>query len=308
MTQSDERDDILFFEEDSEPEHTREQDQASPWKILIVDDDEEVHVMTRLVLRDLVFENRPVRLFSANSGEQARVLLEQEADICLILLDVVMEQWILVSRSFAARMALQLVAVGYVLVMLFEQPSPWITGLVLTVMISAASWIAIRPVRHQPGFLRPAFIALLVAVGFHLVIALKLVLGVEIWYEPSVMIPLAGMFYANSMNAISLAAERYYSGLKEGKDEKAARMAAFHAAMIPQVNSLLAVGLVALPGMMTGQILAGSPPAVAVKYQILVMLIITAGTGFGAVMAVGWGGRRLFDERERLRLDRLIEP
>jgi phosphoserine phosphatase RsbU/P len=89
MTQSDEQDEILFFEEDSEPAHG--QDQASPWKILIVDDDEEVHVMTRLVLRDLVFENRPVRLLSANSGEQARLLLEQEADICLILLDVVME-------------------------------------------------------------------------------------------------------------------------------------------------------------------------------------------------------------------------
>ena len=191
----------------------------------------------------------------------------------------------------AARMVLQLVAVGYVLVVLFEQPSPWITGLVLTVMISAASWIAIRPVRHQPGFLRPAFIALLVAVGFHLVIALKLVLGVETWYEPSVMIPLAGMFFANSMNAISLAAERYYSGLREGKDENAARMAAFHAAMIPQVNSLLAVGLVALPGMMTGQILSGVSPLIAVRYQIMIMTMALGASGLGAALMLWQLGR-----------------
>jgi len=86
------------------------------------------------------------------------------------------------------------------------------------------------------------------------------------------------------------------------------RREAMRSGMMPSINAMAAAGIVSLPGMMTGQILAGSPPAVAVKYQILVMLIITAGTGFGAVMAVGWGGRRLFDERERLRLDRLIKP
>ncbi|MDI3326003.1 ABC transporter permease [Pontibacterium granulatum] len=191
----------------------------------------------------------------------------------------------------SARMALQLVAVGYVLVVLFAEPSPWITGLVLSVMICAASWIAIRPVRQHPGFLRPAFTALLLAVGFHLAIALKLVLGVETWYEPSVMIPLAGMFFSNSMNAISLAAERYRSELVEGKQEKAARLAAFHAAMIPQVNSLLAVGLVALPGMMTGQILSGVSPLIAVRYQIMIMTMALGVSGMGAALMLWQLGR-----------------
>ena len=86
------------------------------------------------------------------------------------------------------------------------------------------------------------------------------------------------------------------------------RREAMRSGMMPSINAMAAAGIVSLPGMMTGQILAGSPPAVAVKYQILIMLIITVGTGFGTVMAVSWGGRRLFDDRERLRLDRLTKP
>ena len=75
--------------------------------------------------------------------------------------------------------------------------------------------------------------------------------------------------------------------------------------LMPIINAMAAAGIVSLPGMMTGQILAGSPPMEAVKYQILIMFLITAGTGFGTFVAVWFGSRRLFDERERLRLDRL---
>jgi putative ABC transport system permease protein len=78
-----------------------------------------------------------------------------------------------------------------------------------------------------------------------------------------------------------------------------------HSGLIPLINAMAAAGVVSLPGMMTGQILAGSPPMEAVKYQILVMFLIAAGTGFGTLSAVWLGSRRLFDERERLRLDRL---
>ena len=75
--------------------------------------------------------------------------------------------------------------------------------------------------------------------------------------------------------------------------------------MIPIINAMAAAGIVSLPGMMTGQILAGAPPAEAVKYQILIMFLIAAGSGFGTVAAVWLASRRLFDERGRLRLDRL---
>jgi putative ABC transport system permease protein len=77
--------------------------------------------------------------------------------------------------------------------------------------------------------------------------------------------------------------------------------------MIPMINAMAAAGIVSLPGMMTGQILSGTPPVEAVKYQILIMFMITAGAGFGTLTAVWLAGRRLFDERQRLRLDRLQE-
>ena len=80
---------------------------------------------------------------------------------------------------------------------------------------------------------------------------------------------------------------------------------AFNAALIPNINSMFAVGLVSLPGMMTGQILSGTDPVEAVKYQILIMFLITAGTGFAAILATWLGARHLFDERQRLHLERL---
>ncbi len=191
----------------------------------------------------------------------------------------------------SARMGLQLLGVGYVLVAMFEHPSPWITLLVLSVMICAAAWISVRPVRQQPGFLKAAFVALFIAVGVHLLISLKLVLGVEYWYEPQVMVPLAGMYFANTMNGVSLAAERYHAELQRGESERQARITAFHAAMIPQVNSLLAVGLVALPGMMTGQILSGVSPLVAVRYQIMIMTMVLGTCGLGAALMLWQLGR-----------------
>ena len=86
------------------------------------------------------------------------------------------------------------------------------------------------------------------------------------------------------------------------------RRTSTRSAMIPTINAMAAAGLVSLPGMMTGQILAGNPPFEAVKYQILIMFTIASGTGFGALIALRMGARRLFDERHRLRLDRLRKP
>lgn len=184
----------------------------------------------------------------------------------------------------SSRMVLQLVGVGYVLVFLFNQPSPWISSLVLSVMLLAATWIAIRPVRHHQGLFQAAMLALGVSVSLHLLISLKLVLQVEHWFTPSVLIPLAGMYFANTMNAISLSAERYHAECHQGVAPEKARLSAFHAAMIPQINGLLAVGLVALPGMMTGQILSGVSPLVAVRYQILIMAMVLGTSGLGAAL------------------------
>jgi putative ABC transport system permease protein len=151
-------------------------------------------------------------------------------------------------------------------------------------MLFVAAWISIRPVRHHKGYFPAAIIALGVSVGLHLSISLMLVLKADSWFQPQLLIPLAGMFFANTMNAISLAAERYHSELHNGTPTDKARLTAFHASMIPQINSLLAVGLVALPGMMTGQILSGVSPLIAVRYQIMIMAMVLGTAGIGAAM------------------------
>lgn len=182
------------------------------------------------------------------------------------------------------RMAVQLIAVGYVLISIFENPSPWISAGIVTLMLLVAAWIAIRPVRHHKGYFPAAIIALGCSVGLHLVISLMLVLKADSWFQPQLLIPLAGMYFANTMNAISLAAERFHSELHNGVAAEKARLTAFHASMIPQINSLLAVGLVALPGMMTGQILSGVSPLIAVRYQIMIMAMVLGTAGIGAAM------------------------
>lgn len=182
------------------------------------------------------------------------------------------------------RMAVQLVAVGYVLISIFENPSPWVSAFIVSIMLLVAAWIAIRPVRHHQGYLPAAIIALGCSVGLHISISLMLILKAESWFQPQLLIPLAGMYFANTMNAISLAAERYHSELHNGQLPDKARLTAFHASMIPQINSLLAVGLVALPGMMTGQILSGVSPLIAVRYQIMIMAMVLGTAGMGAAL------------------------
>ena len=182
------------------------------------------------------------------------------------------------------RMAIQLIAVGYVLVSIFENPSPWTSAVIVSIMLLVAAWIAVRPVRHHKGYLPAALIALGCSVALHLSITLIFVLKADSWFQPQLLIPLAGMYFANTMNAISLAAERYHSELQNNQLADNARLTAFHAAMIPQINSLLAVGLVALPGMMTGQILSGVSPLIAVRYQIMIMAMILGTAGLGAAL------------------------
>jgi putative ABC transport system permease protein len=116
-----------------------------------------------------------------------------------------------------------------------------------------------------------------------LAIVTQAVLDLPRWFEPQFVVPLAGMIFANSMNTVSLAAERYESERERGIENVAARRVALDAALIPQVNGLLAVGLVSLPGMMTGQILSGVEPLIAVRYQIMVMCMVFGSGGLGAV-------------------------
>jgi putative ABC transport system permease protein len=173
-----------------------------------------------------------------------------------------------------ARMTIQLLLIGYVLIYIFQNDNSIIGLIIILFMVSVSSFISFRNISNKSfNEYKNIFLSILVSGSFNLILVLLFVLQLEKLYIPQYVIPIAGMIFANSMNSISLVAERFE---KESKNNTYidARNTAFKAALIPQINSFLAVGLVSLPGMMTGQILSGVDPLIAVRYQIMVMAMI----------------------------------
>lgn len=188
-----------------------------------------------------------------------------------------------------ARMLIQLLSIGYVLAYIFGADSGWVILGVLAVMVLAASWIALNTSKQGRKAVYAASLgAIFVGGGSTLIIVTQGVLQVDPWYRPSTVIPLAGMIFASSMNAISLAIERLQVELGRGQAFEEARATAFQTAMIPVINALFAVGLVSLPGMMTGQILSGVSPFVAARYQIMVMCMVLGASGLSAACFLTW--------------------
>jgi len=223
----------------------------------------------------------------------------------------------------AVRSTVQLALLGLVLKVLFELESlPWIGALTLF-MLTVAGWeVMARQTRRYRGLWGMAIGTLSMFLSSFSVtlLALLVVIRVEPWYQPKYLIPLLGMLLGNTMNGIAIALDNLTRQAWEGRGRIEARLLlgadwstaiaeirrdSLRSGLIPIVNAMAAAGVVSLPGMMTGQILAGSPPMEAAKYQLLIMFLIAAGTGLGSVAAVWLGSRRLFDERQRLRLDRL---
>jgi putative ABC transport system permease protein len=208
--------------------------------------------------------------------------------IPVLLLMIIMRAWVLNSlhAMYAnIRMLVQLLLIGYVLTYIFETDEPVFVVLVVIFMIAMSSWIALRPLTDRG--IKP-YTVVAIAIGVSglgvLMLVTQIILELPRWYEPRFVIPLAGMVFANSMNTISLAGERFHAERGRGEDYLSARRLAMEAAMIPQVNALLAVGLVSLPGMMTGQILSGVEPLTAARYQIMVMCMIFSTAGLAAVI------------------------
>ena len=205
-----------------------------------------------------------------------------------IFLLVVMYRWQL--KAFTGlyaniRMVLQLFLVGYFLTFVFETKEPVVIILLVIVMIGVSAWIAFRSFEEKDV---KSYFIFFMSIGLPGLILLGLVtqfvLQMQKWFEPSLVVPIAGMIFANSMNTVSLAAERFESEIKRDKDYFNARRVALETSLIPQINTLFAVGLVALPGMMTGQILSGIDPIIAVRYQIMVMWMTFGSGGLAAVM------------------------
>lgn len=244
----------------------------------------------------------------------------------LVLVAVAVSQWqrLGLARGFmvgAVRAAVQLVAVGYVLVYVFEASRWWLVLLAMTAMLVAATATAARRTSAQPvvGERRALWTitgtAMLVGAGLTLAYVTEVVLHVQPWYEPRYLIPLFGMILGNAMNGAALAAERLASEMESRRGEVEAYLAlgasparaaaepvrrAQVAALIPAVNGLMTVGLVQLPGMMTGQILAGQSPLLAVRYQIVVAFMLAGATAVTTAIVVLWYRRRFFTAAAQL--------
>jgi putative ABC transport system permease protein len=226
----------------------------------------------------------------------------------------------------AMRTAVQLTLVGLVLKVLFANAGfGWVMLMALVMLLVAGREVMARQERRFKGWLGYAVgtFSMFLSSFAVTVFALVVILGEDPWYTPQYAIPLLGMLLGNTMNGIAIAMDRLTHMaweqraviearlmLGERWDQAIAdyRRQAIRSGMIPIINAMAAAGIVSLPGMMTGQILAGAPPVEAVKYQILIMFLISAGTGLGTLVAVSIGSKQLFDERQRLCLDRLRQP
>jgi len=225
----------------------------------------------------------------------------------------------------AARTAIQLTLIGLVLKTLFANVHlAWVTLMAVFMLLVAGREVMVRQKRRFRGWWGYALgtVSMFLSSFTVAVFTLVVILGDTPWYTPQYAIPLLGMLLGNTMNGISIAMDRLTTTAWEQReviearlmlgqswDEaiSAIRQQAVSSGLIPIINAMAAAGVISLPGMMTGQILAGAPPVEAVKYQILIMFLITVGTGLGTLSAVTIGSRRLFDARQRLCLDRLRE-
>ena len=224
------------------------------------------------------------------------------------------------------RTVVQLLLIGFVLKALFANVDLlWVAGISLVMLLAAGREVMARQQRRFTGWwgFGMGTGAMFISSFAITVLALGTMVGTDPWYDPQYAIPLLGMLLGNTMSGIALALDRLTATawqqraiieqrLMLGATRLEAiveiRREAMRSGMMPIINAMAAAGLVSLPGMMTGQILAGSPPLEAVKYQILIMFLISAGTGFGVTAVLWLASKRLFDERDRLRLDKLTRP
>ncbi|MEJ2416931.1 MAG: ABC transporter permease [Exilibacterium sp.] len=229
---------------------------------------------------------------------QNTVLSLSLTDLTIALIPVLLVVGILFKWSLSAhhaiyaiaRMATQLLLIGYLLTYIFHSDSAAIVLAILAVMVFASSWIALSTLQaKRMALYKYALAAVAVGGGVSLITATQGVLNLDPWYRPQYMVPLAGMIFANAMNSVSLAAERFAAEVERGCDYPQARNTALQAALIPITNTLFAAGLVSFPGMMTGQILSGISPLVAVRYQVMIMCMAFASSGISAACFLVWG-------------------
>jgi putative ABC transport system permease protein len=226
----------------------------------------------------------------------------------------------------ALRSLVQLTLVGLVLKALFALASPWLVLLAAAVMALAASReVAARQERRLAGWWRWGVGAgtMTIATAAVTLLALMTNIRADPWYDPRFALPLVGIVLGSVMNGVSVGLNSLLASVARERAAIEARLAlgadrttalgpfvrrALRSGLIPIFNQMAAAGLITLPGMMTGQILAGMDPGEAAKYQILILFLLAGATGLGTLAAVHLAAWRVTDARHRLRLDRLAAP
>jgi putative ABC transport system permease protein len=216
----------------------------------------------------------------------------------------------------AARTIVQLLIVGYILKYVFVTRSVSVIAAVVMVMVGFATHAAVgRSKLAYPGIRLQSFITLIFSGLLTSFVVTAAVVQVHPWFLPQYLIPLLGMILGNSLTGLSIALDQLLTDLTERTGDIEMELAhgatAWEAArgplheavrrgMIPTINGMMVVGIVSLPGMMTGQILAGSDPIEAVKYQIVVMFMLSAATAIGCMLITLLAYRRLFNQHHQL--------
>lgn len=224
----------------------------------------------------------------------------------------------------SVRMVAQLLLLGFILEYIFAlNTPPPILGVGMVMVIFAGVASVRRTHRRFAGIYWNSLITVFAASFLVTGAALSGILQIHPWYQAQYSIPLLGMVLGNTLTGISLALDRFMDGVARERNQiegllalGATRWEAAHrlireslrTGMIPIINSMMVMGIVSLPGMMTGQLLAGAAPGSAVRYQIVIVFMIAAAVALGALGVVLLAFRRLFNSRHQLLTERLVEP
>lgn len=221
----------------------------------------------------------------------------------------------------SVRMVVQLLLVGYVLEWVFALRNPvWVLLVALAMTIMAGMSAVNRTRRRFGSIYWNSFVSILAAAFLVTGLSVTGIIQVQPWYNPQYLIPLLGMILGNALTGTSLALDRFMEDLIANRGQVESLLAlgatrweaahptikeALRTGMIPTINSMMVMGLVSLPGMMTGQILAGASPTDAVRYQIVIIFAITAGTALSTMGVVLLAFQSLFSSKHQLHTERL---
>ena len=216
------------------------------------------------------------------------------------------------------RSIIQLIIVGFLLEAVFEIKQPFVILFIILLMSLMAAREARNRVREKVSYILPImWISVIVGTLVILAYTTFLVVQPDTWYAPQYLIPLAGMILGNSMNGAAIAAERFTQDLVKrsreiethlclGATPKQAiavyQVDAIRAAMIPTINVMMVAGVVSLPGMMTGQILSGVSPLLAVRYQLVILFAITTANLITALILTTLVTRQFFTDSQQLKI------